>query len=36
MYGLLARCGVKMAGYLPSSFFACFMEQYLFLYVTKS
>ena len=23
MYGLLAKCEVKMAGYWPSSFFAC-------------
>ena len=22
-YGLLTKCEVKMAGYLPSSFFAC-------------
>ena len=23
MYGLLTKCEVKMAGYCPSSFFAC-------------
>ena len=23
MYGLLTKCEVKMAGYWPSSFFAC-------------
>ena len=23
MYGLLTKCGVEMAGYWPSSFFAC-------------
>ena len=23
-YGLLTKCEVKMAGYWPSSFFACF------------
>ena len=27
IYGLLTKCEVKMAGYWPSSFFACFMDQ---------
>ena len=27
IYGLLTKCVVKMAGYWPSSFFACFMDQ---------
>ena len=27
MYGLLTKCEVKMAGYWPSSFFACFMDR---------
>ena len=27
MYGLLTKCEVKMAGYWPSSFFACLNSQ---------
>ena len=27
MYGLLTKCEVKMAGYWPSSFFACLMNR---------
>ena len=27
MYGFLAKCEVKMAGYWPSSFFACLWNE---------
>ena len=35
MYGLLTKCDVKMAGYWPSSFFACLWTESRFIMVTS-